>query len=129
MTAPVDRFERRAVLERVIDGDTAVLRISLGFDVWVERTIRLVGVDTPETHTTNPDEKQKGLAAARFTRMWLDDAWICAEDPVLPLIIRSVTASDKYGRTLARVWRDDGHELSRDLIDAGHGKLYHGGKK
>lgn len=129
MPEPADRYERRAVLERAIDADTLDLAIDLGFDTWVKRRVRLVGVDAPETRTTDPEEKQRGLAAARYARMWLDDAWVCAEDPVLPLIIRSVTASDKYGRTLARVWRDDGRELSRDLIDSGHGRLYLGGAR
>lgn len=37
----------KAVVERVIDGDTLLLRIDLGFQVWKEQRVRLAGIDAP----------------------------------------------------------------------------------
>lgn len=35
-----------ALVERVVDGDTLLVRIDLGFDVWKSHRIRLRGIDT-----------------------------------------------------------------------------------
>ncbi|MCK5180132.1 MAG: thermonuclease family protein [Candidatus Omnitrophica bacterium] len=37
----------KAIVERVIDGDTLLLRIDLGFQVWKEQRVRLAGIDAP----------------------------------------------------------------------------------
>ncbi len=37
----------KAIVERVIDGDTLLLRIDLGFQVSKEQRVRLAGIDTP----------------------------------------------------------------------------------
>ena len=37
----------KAIVERVIDGDTLILRIDLGFQVWKEQRVRFAGIDTP----------------------------------------------------------------------------------
>ena len=37
-----------AYVDRVIDGDTIVVTIDLGFDVFAKRHVRLLNVDTPE---------------------------------------------------------------------------------
>ena len=57
-------YDYSAVLRRVIDGDTYVLDIDLGFHVWTTQHIRLAGIDCPE-HTT-----PTGVLATRFARSW-----------------------------------------------------------
>ena len=37
----------KAIVERVIDGDTLLLRIDLGFQVWKEQRVRLAEIDAP----------------------------------------------------------------------------------
>lgn len=37
----------KTVVHRVIDGDTLLLKIDLGFQVWKEQRVRLAGIDTP----------------------------------------------------------------------------------
>lgn len=50
---------------RVIDGDTVVLDIDLGFDTWLRnQTIRLYGLNTPEI---TGEEKPEGLKS----KAWL----------------------------------------------------------
>ena len=34
---------------RIIDGDSIVLKADLGFDVWISKSFRLNGIDTPES--------------------------------------------------------------------------------
>ncbi|MFT5387900.1 MAG: endonuclease YncB(thermonuclease family) [Candidatus Omnitrophota bacterium] len=41
----------KAEIKRVIDGDTLLLNIDLGFQVWKEQRVRLASVDTPEIKT------------------------------------------------------------------------------
>ncbi|MBN1493510.1 MAG: thermonuclease family protein [Candidatus Omnitrophica bacterium] len=43
-----DLYIYKAEVARVIDGDTLVLRIDLGFYTWIEMKVRLRGIDAPE---------------------------------------------------------------------------------
>ena len=56
-------YEYKIKLDRVIDGDTIDGNIDLGFDVSVKKRIRFMGINTPESRTTDLEEKAKGLAA------------------------------------------------------------------
>lgn len=57
-------YEYKCDVVRVIDGDTVVVNIDLGFDTWLfDQHIRIQHIDTPEVRTRNLEEKEKGLAA------------------------------------------------------------------
>lgn len=58
----------KATLVRVIDGDTVVLSIDLGFKVTFQLNARLYGINAPEVHGTTRDA---GLAAAAYLRTLL----------------------------------------------------------
>lgn len=53
MTSSIDNWAYRykAEIIRVIDGDTVVLRISLGFYIAFEQHVRFYGVNAPELKT------------------------------------------------------------------------------
>lgn len=87
-------------LERVIDGDT--LEVSLDD---VSLTIRLIGIDTPESvHSDASRNTIWGTYASDYTKMLLENTeYLYLEYDVEP--------EDKYGRTLAYVW------LSEDTTD------------
>ena len=56
---------------RVVDGDTVDVDIDLGFGVWLRKQrIRLYGIDTPESRTSDEIEKVYGLAAKEFLKKW-----------------------------------------------------------
>ena len=57
-------YEYDATLVRVIDGDTYVLDIDLGFYVHTVQHVRLAGIDCPEHNTP------EGIAAAVFATTW-----------------------------------------------------------
>jgi micrococcal nuclease len=46
---------------KVVDGDTIDVDIDLGFDISFSSRVRLAGIDTPESRTTNKEEKVLGL--------------------------------------------------------------------
>ena len=51
----------RCKITRVIDGDTVDASIDLGFSIMYLDRIRLMGLDTPESRTSNKREKMLGL--------------------------------------------------------------------
>ena len=95
--------------ERVVDGDTFVVRYQGG-----NRTVRLIGVDTPETvHPTEPVE-HFGLEASAFTKARLDGKTV--------QLVRDRTGDtvDAYGRLLRLVYLD-GENFNATLIREGYG--------
>ena len=57
-------YRYRCKVLRVVDGDTIDVDIDLGFGVWMHRErVRIMGIDTPESRTSDLVEKQFELAA------------------------------------------------------------------
>ena len=54
-------YTYKAKLVRVINGDTLDIEIDLGFDIIIRQRLKLYGIDTPDSRSTNVDIKQKGL--------------------------------------------------------------------
>ena len=64
-------YEYKCKMVKVVDGDTVDVDIDLGFGVWMQKQrIRLYGIDTPESRTSDPEEKKYGLAAKDFLKKW-----------------------------------------------------------
>jgi micrococcal nuclease len=65
-------YEYRAKILRVVDGDTVDVDIDLGFGiVLANERVRIMGIDTPESRTSDKTEKVFGLAAkARLKNYW-----------------------------------------------------------
>ncbi len=117
-TIPFDAYVRRAALARVIDGDSVVLRIDLGWHITAEYPVRLLGVNSPEKRgITNA----AGVAAQDYTQGWFERY---LEPGPWPFMMRSEKL-DKYGRSLGTVWTGGGaHCLNTDLLEAGHAVVY-----
>jgi micrococcal nuclease len=119
-------YNYKAVVMRVVDGDTLDVRIDLGFKLTFDTRVRLYGINTPETRTRNKKEKAAGLAAKQY----VIDALAPNDDE-----IRLDTAKQgKFGRYLAKVWIMNNDKksyrlLNTRLLDAGHAKEYYGGKR
>ena len=119
----ISKYEYKAKLVRVVDGDTCDALIDLGFDTWVKKRIRFKGVDTWECRTRDLDEKKKGLAAKAFTKDLLENS----DEGKFTIISHGV---GKYGRVLGELFVK-GHEKSVNqlLLENGHAYEYEGGKK
>ena len=57
---------------KVVDGDTIDAAIDLGFDISLTKRIRLAGVDTPESRTTDANEKKLGLEVKEWLKKKLE---------------------------------------------------------
>ena len=57
-------YEYKCKIIKVVDGDTVDVDLDLGFGVWLrDERVRLMGIDTPESRTSDKVEKVFGLAA------------------------------------------------------------------
>ena len=66
-------FEYRCNVTRVVDGDTVDIDVDLGFGVWLHKErVRLYGVDTPESRTSDKEEKVYGNNAKNFVKKFLE---------------------------------------------------------
>ena len=114
-------WEYRATPINVVDGDTFDVVTDVGFGLdGLHMRIRLLGCDTWEDDGPTRD---KGLAAAEFTRQWfLEHA--DGDGHVLIVTVKDRGNRDKhdsFGRYLAVVWSmDKSHNLGADLIAGGH---------
>jgi micrococcal nuclease len=95
---------------QVLDGDTIVVRRAGG----AHETIRLLGVDTPETHHPRKPVQCYGPEAAAYTASRLFGQVVRLED--------DVERHDIYGRRLAYVYLD-GVNFERELLQRGYARL------
>jgi len=124
----MDKYIYRAKLDRVVDGDTIDAMIDVGFDIWIKRRIRYMGIDTWESRTRDLDEKKKGLAAKARNKELLEEV------SIKPGFFRLKSHGvGKYGRVLGEIFIEsaDGTRLciNEQLKIEGHAYAYHGGKK
>jgi micrococcal nuclease len=123
MAKKVDKYNYPAKLLRVVDGDTADAMIDLGFNIWVKKRIRFMGVDAWECRTRNKEEKVKGLAAKEFTKNLLENS------DGGKFLIKSHGVG-KYGRVLGELFvKGEERSVNELLVENGHAYVYHGEKK
>ena len=129
-------YTYNAEVIRVVDGDTVIAKVDLGFDTWKICNIRLYGINTPETRTRDLEEKERGLEAKDRLITLLSD-----NDNMFVLESKGL---DKYGRSLGVLWTtyhqvkpwDDssdtravGLSLNEVLVQEGLAEEYFGGKR
>lgn len=108
----------------VIDGDTIDVQIDLGFDVSFTSRVRLNGIDTPESRTTDLHEKKYGLESKEWLKHRLESA--------KSIVIRTEKpdSSEKYGRILGTLFINGETESINDqLVKGGYAWAYDGGTK
>ncbi|MBP1159337.1 thermonuclease family protein [Rhodococcus sp. PvR099] len=113
-TEPVARADPRAMtIEYVYDGDTVRVR-----DVDGELTVRVLGIDTPETVKAGYTVGCWGPESTAYARSTLDGA------AVQVTIDPRADAVDDYGRTLAHLTLPDGSDYGTAAVRAGMAKAY-----
>lgn len=118
---PTQSWVFRARTLKVVDGDTIDLELDVGLHGRRIERLRLLGVNTPETHGAT---REAGLEAAAFTGGWLSPS--LATGGEWPLVVQTYR-SDAFGRFLAIVWRvSDGRCLNDDLLATGQAVPFRG---
>ena len=111
---------------KVIDGDTVDVDIELGFGICLkDERVRIIGIDTPESRTSDPVEKLFGLAAKNRVLELLKDGGklITTENK------KGEDMKGKFGRVLGDFRINDGRILTQVLIEEGYCVPYFGGSK
>lgn len=112
----------------VIDGDTVKIRFQNG----TTDTVRLLGVDTPETHAENSPEEFEGVPETDAGRACLGEAGENATRFVTERLLgeevrvntdESADARGYYGRLLGYITHD-GQNLNYQLVATGHARVY-----
>jgi len=108
----------------VVDGDTIDVDIDLGFDISFSSRVRLAGIDTPESRTTNKAEKVLGLEAKEYIKSKIKDA----KDVVIKT--EKMDSSEKYGRILGWLFLDGSKvSVNEQMIADGYAWGYLGDTK
>ena len=105
------QYTYQCTLVRVIDGDTIVLLVDLGFKIQIELTVRLSDFNAPEPRG---ETKEEGLRFKKKAEDWFK------KHPG-PFFIET-QKSGKYGRWLGRIFvnlpeDEDGRSASEYLTD------------
>ena len=111
---------------RVVDGDTVDVDIDLGFGMWLRKErVRVMGIDTPESRTSDKMEKVFGLAAKnRLISLLGAEAILHTQ-----VSKKGEDMKGKFGRVLGNFVSLNGEKCAAVLIREGHAVAYQGGSK
>ena len=122
--------EYDVVLLKCVDGDTVDVDIDLGFGIWLkDERVRIMGIDTPESRTSDKVEKVFGTAAKNRLKELLEHGGklITTEDK------SGEDMKGKFGRILGDFYveRYEGkrEKVTDIMIEEGHCVAYFGGSK
>ncbi len=95
------------------DGDTIAVDMNGSIE-----TVRMIGIDTPETHRPDTPVQCYGVEASKFTKDLIGDSKVrLVADPIN-------TNRDRYGRLLRYVYLPDGRLIEEELIKNGYAFSY-----
>jgi micrococcal nuclease len=112
--APALSDTQRATFVRDVDGDTIKVRLGDGS----EHSVRLIGIDTPETHKPGVKVECGGPQASALAAKWASPG-----DQVTLTYDFTQDRTDRYGRLLAYVSAHH-HSLQLDQLRAGWAEVY-----
>ena len=125
-------YEYRCKILKVVDGDTVDVDIELGFGiVLTDERVRIMGIDTPESRTSDKVEDIFGEAAKARVKELLGNG----EYAILKTEVNKdgEDMKGKFGRVLGdfivEEWEGQPNLLTEILIEEGHAVEYHGGKR
>lgn len=119
-------YEYKVNILKVVDGDTVDVDIDLGFGVWLRNErVRIVGIDCPESRTSDRIEKVFGEAAKqRLTSLLSSEATLISQISKM-----GENMKGKFGRILGDFKTINDQIISTTLMEEGHAVAYNGGDK
>jgi len=116
-------YTYKAKLVRVINGDTLDIEIDLGFDIIIKQRLKLFGINTPDSKSTDVDTKQKGLDVKQRLMDLLTKEF---------KVETMLNKRGKYGRILGKIYvtSNSGSEvcINELLVEEGLATRYNIGK-
>jgi len=118
-------YQYSCKVNKVLDGDTVDIDLDLGFNiVLANQRVRMAGVDTPESRTSNKEEKPRGLLSKKKLAEKLPaGSWVKVNT------LKPDNNDDKFGRILGEFILDDGTNLNHWLINNNYAVPYQGENK
>lgn len=118
-------YEYKAKILKVLDGDTVEIDLDLGFNIVLSnQKVRLNGIDTPESRTSNAEEKPRGLLSKKkLTEKLPVGSWQTIQT------MKADSNDDKFGRILGVFLMEDGKSLNQWMIDNNYAVGYLGENK
>ena len=101
------------ICTRVVDGDTIIIS--------GEEKVRLIGIDTPELHHPEKPVMYYAAEAYKFTKNLCEGKKVKLE---YDEVNAYVDHKDKYGRTLAYLYLEDGTFVNAETVKQGYGFCY-----
>ena len=100
-------------IDHFVDGDTIAVAMNGKTEI-----VRMIGIDTPETHKPHTPVQCYGPAAAAYTKHLIDSQKVRLEsDP-------QSTNRDRYNRLLRYVYTADGTFVQKELLQNGYAFAY-----
>lgn len=102
---PIEMDERTGVITKIYDGDTVYIG---------DEAIRVLGADTAEQDSLNPIDINQAERGTLYTKSRIEGKKV--------KIVSPKNKKDKYGRTLAYVYTEDGKNLADELNNLGYAR-------
>jgi|LWDU01.1.fsa_nt_gi micrococcal nuclease len=116
-------YEYKAKLIRVVDGDTIIAELDLGFNIFIKERIRFSGIDTPESRTRNKYEKSWGIGAKERV------AELLSGNNTNFILTTELQKKGKFGRILGNIVLRNGRSVNSVLLTEKLAIPYEGGNK
>lgn len=112
-------------INKVLDGDTVDIDLDLGFNIILaNQHVRMTGIDTPESRTSNKEEKPRGmLSKKKLSEQLPVGSWQKINTS------RPDNNDDKFGRILGEFILEDGTNVNQWLIKNNYAVAYQGENK
>jgi endonuclease YncB( thermonuclease family) len=109
-----------ASVERVVDGDTLGVRVTVWLGQEVGTLVRIRGVDAPEMRGKCDSERAKARAAAAALEVLVADGAVA---------LTRIEGDKYFGRVVADVTTAAGQDVGEALVAGGFARAYDGGAR
>lgn len=118
-------YQYKCKINKVLDGDTVDIDLDLGFNIILtNQRVRMAGIDTPESRTTDKEEKPRGmLSKKRLGEKLPAGSWQRINT------LKADNNDDKFGRILGEFILEDNTNVNQWMIDNNYAVLYQGENK
>jgi micrococcal nuclease len=118
-------FQYKCRINKVLDGDTVDIDLDLGFNIILaNQRVRMAGIDTPESRTSNQEEKPRGqLSKKKLAEKLPLGSWQTIKT------LKADDVDDKFGRILGVFIMEDGKSLNEWMCENNYAVAYQGENK